>query len=141
MVCTISGPGRRHPRGPVRREGTPRGARFDSVLCYNVSLVVVSPSCSTSVHQDADQPTHAGDQIPISLLKLLEASLVITIGVIVCREGCPRGARFEFVLHYYNVSFVVISAWRPTSIHQGADLHAHVADKIPIVLFRLLEVF
>ena len=38
-------------------------------------------------------------------------------------------------------SFVVVTPWRATSVHQGADKPIHVANKIPIALFRLLEVF
>jgi hypothetical protein len=38
-------------------------------------------------------------------------------------------------------SFVVVTLWRATSVHQGADQPIHVANKIPIALFRLLEVF
>jgi hypothetical protein len=100
--------------------------------------VVVSPSCSTSILQDADQLAHVS---LISLLKPPEASLVVATCAIVRREGCPRGVRFDSIPHYCNVSFVAVSSWHATSVHQEADQPAHVGDKIPISLLRQLEVF
>ena len=37
-------------------------------------------------------------------------------------------------------SSVVVTLWRATSVHQGDDQPIHVANKIPIALFRLLVI-
>jgi hypothetical protein len=53
----------------------------------------------------------------ISLLKPLEASLVVATGAIIRREGCTRGVRFDSIPHYCNVSFVAVSPWHATLVH------------------------